>query len=217
MGLGKAVIDVGTQSVQRQPALQVPLGAGDFVAIQPAANADLNSLAAEAQRRIHGFAHGAPESHTLLQLQRNVLGHELRVELRLVHFLNIDKDITIGALLDVLLQLVDFRSLAADDDTRTRGADDDAQLVARTLDLDGANARRLQLFLQLGLQLHVFQQKFVVVAHYEPARLPGLGNAEAESVWMDFLSHNLFLLRGDRTLASPLFSISTSFSSWPAS
>src|ERR1035437_6496151 len=134
-----------------------------------------------------------PLTRTLipLQPQRNFLRPQLRIELRLVHFLNVDKDIPIGALLDVLLQLVDLRSLAADDDPRTRGADDDAQLVARTLDVDGANASRLQLFLQLGFQLHVFQQQLVVVAHYKPTRPPVLGNAQTESVWMDFLSHSV--------------------------
>src|SRR5260370_32631362 len=44
--------------------------------------------------------------------------------------------------LQVLLELVNFRALAADDDARTRGADNDAQLVAGTLDVDRAHARR---------------------------------------------------------------------------
>src|SRR5208283_3234166 len=93
---------------------------------------------------------------------------------------------------DFLLQLVNLRTFAADDDARTRGADDDAQLVAGTLDIDRADASRLELLFQFALQLDVFQQQFVVVTLYKPARPPRLGNAEAESVWMDFLSHSLF-------------------------
>jgi hypothetical protein len=78
-----------------------------------------------------------------------------------VHFLDVYVDLAVGALLYVLLQLVDLRAFATDDDARPRGADDDAQLVARPLDLDRADARRLELVLQLGLQLDVFQQQFV--------------------------------------------------------
>src|SRR5580704_15771605 len=51
--LGEAVVDVGAQGMQRQPALQVPFRARDFVAVQPSAYADLDSFAAKTQRRIH--------------------------------------------------------------------------------------------------------------------------------------------------------------------
>src|SRR5277367_4882509 len=93
-----------------------------------------------------------------------------------------------GAFLQVLLQLVDFRALAPDDDSRTRRLHDDAQLVARTLNLNRADARRLELFLQLGFELVIFKQQLVVVPLDKPARLPRLGVAEAESVRMYFLS-----------------------------
>src|SRR5579883_2899222 len=141
------------------------------------------------QRRIHRLAHGAAEADTLFQLQRDRFRDQLGVELGLVHFLNVDEHLAGGALLQLLLQLVDFRALAADNDARPRRLDDDADLVARALDLDRADARRLQLVLQLGLQLHVFEQQLVVVPLDKPARLPRLGVAEPESVGMDFLTH----------------------------
>src|SRR5277367_3806326 len=187
---GKAVVNIRTQRVQRQTALQIPLGTRNFVAVQTARNANLDSLAAEAQRRINRLAHRAAEADALLELQRDVLCHQLRIELRLVDFENVDKDIAVGALLQLNLELLNLGALAADDDARARGADDDPQLVARTLDLDGADASSLQLFLQLALQVHVFDEQFVIVALTEPARAPRLVNAEPKSVRMDFLSHN---------------------------
>src|ERR1700691_1177421 len=134
-GFRKAVLNVSPQRGQRQPALQVPLRACDFISIQPSAHSHLDSLATEAQRRIHRFAHGAPESNTLLQLQSNRLGNKLRVELRLVHFLDVDKHFARRALLQVDLQLVDLRALAPDNNSRPRRLDDDPQLVARPLNL----------------------------------------------------------------------------------
>src|SRR5215813_8663756 len=138
---GKAVIDIGAQSVQRQASLQVPFGARDFVAVQTTAYPHLDTFAAKAQRRVHCLAHGATEADALLKLQRDVLGYQLCIELWLVYFENVDVHVAAGALLDLLLQLVDLSALAADDDAGTRGADDDAQLVAGTLDLNRADAR----------------------------------------------------------------------------
>src|SRR6266446_7019334 len=68
---GSAEIDVCTEGLQRQTALQVPLFARDFRAVQTAGNANLDSLAAKTQRRIHRLAHGTAEGNTLFQLQRD--------------------------------------------------------------------------------------------------------------------------------------------------
>ena len=141
------------------------------------------------------LAHGAAEADTLLQLQRDVLRHQLRIELRLVDLEDVDEHLARGALLDVGLQLVDLRALAADDDARTRRADDQPQLVARTLDFNRAHAGSLQLLAQLSLQLDVLDQQLVIAALDKPARLPRLVDAEAEPIRMDFLSHSFPLPR----------------------
>ncbi len=133
---GKAVVDIGPQRVQRQPPLQIPLRTRDFIAVQPPAHANFDPLATEAQRRIHRLAHRPPEAHPLFQLQRNRFRDQLCVQFRLMHFLNIDMHFAGCLLLQILFQLVDFRALAPDDDSRTRRLDNDPQLVARTLDLD---------------------------------------------------------------------------------
>src|SRR5581483_5662489 len=152
-GLGEAVFNVGAQRVEREAALQVPLGTRDFIAVQATADAHLDSLAAEAQGGIDGLAHRAPEADAFFQLQRNGFGHKLSIQLGLVNFLNIDVNLAVRPLLKLLLQLVDLSSLAADDDSRARRLDDDAQLVAGTLDFDRAHARRFELVLELVLQL----------------------------------------------------------------
>src|SRR5579859_2644466 len=105
---GEAVVDVGTQRVQRQPPLQIPLRPRDFVAVQTSAHANFDSLAAEAQRRVHRLAHRAAEADALFQLQRDRLRHQLRVELGLVYFRDVDKNILApGALLQIALELID--------------------------------------------------------------------------------------------------------------
>src|ERR1700691_6284720 len=131
---------------------------------RPAApgDASIDALAAKTQCRIARLAHGTAKALALLQLESDVLGHQLRIQLRLVDLEDVDEDVAVGALLEIRLELLDLGAFAADHDAGTRGANDQTQLVARTLDLDRAHARRLELFLQLLAQVHIFNQQLIV-------------------------------------------------------
>src|SRR6185437_9081395 len=191
MRLGETVIDIGAKRVQRQLPLQIPLAARDLVSVQTARNPDLNSLAAEPQRGIDRLAHRSPERHAFFQLQRNRLGHKLRFQFRLMHFLNVDEHFALGALGEIALQLLDLRAFASDDDARPRCADRHAKLIAWAVDFNRAQAGRLEASMQGLLQLDVFAEQLRVIRLREPPRPPGLGDAQPESIWMYFLSHAL--------------------------
>src|SRR6266704_1320721 len=163
--LREAEIDVRAQRLQRQPPLQVPFFARDFSAIQT-------------------------PRHALFELQRNRLRHQLCVEFRAVHFLNVDVHFALGALLHFLLELVDLRALASNDDARSRGVNAHNQFVGRAFDVDRADARALQLFLQLLAELHVFVKQIGVVLVGIPPRLPRFVVAQPESVRVRLLSHD---------------------------
>src|SRR5271170_7324668 len=79
MRLGETVVDVGAQRVQRQTTLEIPLGAGYLVSVETTGDADLNTLAAEAECGVNRLAHGATEADALLELQRDVLGNQLSI------------------------------------------------------------------------------------------------------------------------------------------
>src|SRR3989449_4954471 len=190
IGLREAEIDVRAQRLQRQPPLQVPFFARDFSAIQTARHTHFDPLAAETQRRIHRFAHCAAKGHALFELQRNRLRHQLRVEFRAVHFLNVDVHFALGALLHFLLELVDLRALAPDDDARPRRVNAHDQLVRRALDVNRADARALQFLFQLLAELDVFVKKIGVLLVGIPPRLKRLVVAQPESVRVRLLSHS---------------------------
>src|SRR4051812_5085829 len=187
--LGEAVVDVGAQRLQRQLAVQVPLRTGDFRAVQAARHAHLDAPSAETQRRFHRFAHRAAERHALLELHRYRFGDELRIELRLLDLLDVDEDLAVGLLLDLLLELVDFRPLAADDDARARGVDVDLELVRGALDFNLRHAGMLEPGLERVAQLQVLVQQLRVVLAADPARAPRFVEPEAESGRMYFLPH----------------------------
>src|ERR1700722_1965437 len=178
--------------MQRQLALQIPFAARDFGPVQPARDANLDTLAAKAQRRIDGFSHRSAKCYALFELQRNGFGHQLRIELWFVNFLNIDENFALGLLGEVALELLDFGALAPDNDTRPRGADGDPQLIAGPVHFNRADAGGFQPLAQRALQLQVFPQKLGVVRLGEPARSPGLCDAQTKAVRMYFLSHYAF-------------------------
>src|SRR6185503_14388749 len=173
---GEAVVDVRAQRLQRQLAVQVPLGARDLGAVEPPRDAHLDAARAEAQRRLHR------------------LGDQLGIELRLLDLLDVDEDLAAGLLLDLLLQLVDFRPLAADDDPRARGVDVDLQLVGGALGLDLRHAGVREALLERLAQRQILVQELGVIAIRVPARAPGLVEAEAESKRMNLLTHSRSLM-----------------------
>src|SRR5579863_2253805 len=126
--------------MQRQTALKIPLRARNLVPIQPSADPYFDSFATEAQRRIHRLAHGAAESNSLFELQSNRLGNQLRVELRFVHFLNVEIDLARGPLLNISFELVDLRAFAPNNDSWTRSLDDHSEFIAGALDLNRTDA-----------------------------------------------------------------------------
>src|SRR5882762_5179362 len=87
-----------------------------------------------------------------------------------MHFLDVDVHFALGALLHILLQLVDFRALAPD--------------------VDRADARALQLFFQLLAKLHVFVKKVGVFLVGIPPRLERLVVTQPESIRVRLLSHD---------------------------
>src|SRR6266851_3097003 len=144
VSFGCTVVNVGAQRLQRQTALQVPFLACDFRSIQASGHANLDALAAEAQRGIDGLAHGPAEGDALFELQGDRLSDQRGIEFRPVNFLDVDVHFALGALLDFALELIDFRALAPDDDSGAGGKEANHKLVRGALDVDRADPGRFQ-------------------------------------------------------------------------
>src|SRR6266849_890599 len=191
-----SVIDVRPDRVQWHPPVAVPLAPRDLTAAQPPGARDPDAVGAQAQCRGHGLLHRPPERDALLELERDVLGDELRVELRVDDLLDVEVDLLPGPRLQLVLELLDLGALPADDDARTRRRDRDPRAVGRALDVDLRDARVVELILDEAPDLHVFVQERRVGLGREPARAPGPRRAEPEADRMCFLAHRLlFLLR----------------------
>src|SRR5262249_30988483 len=136
------------------------------------------------------LAHRAAERDALLELHRHRFGNQLRIEFRFLDLLDVDEDLAVGALLDFLLQLVDFRALAADDDARPRRVDVDLQAVDGALGLDLGAAGLCEALLQTLAQRQTLMQQLRVISVRVPARPPRLVESEPESERVNLLAHD---------------------------
>ena len=75
--------------MQRHAALAIPLGARDLDAVQAPGAHDLDALRAQAHRVLHRALHRAAEHDPLLELLRDRVGDQLRVDLGLADLLDV--------------------------------------------------------------------------------------------------------------------------------
>src|SRR4029077_16165820 len=141
LGGGPPEVDIRAQRVERNAALAVVFAARHLGATQAASGVQPDALRTRAHGPQDGLLHRALVANASLDLARDVLGHELRVELGLLDLLDGDADAVAEALLEVLPQLVDAGAALADDDARLGGVDGDRELgVGRALGLDLGDA-----------------------------------------------------------------------------
>jgi hypothetical protein len=86
--------------VEGNAALAISLDAAHLGAAEATRAANAHALRAELHRGRECLLHRAAERDTALELRRDVLGHELRVRLRLAHLLDVDEDLVLGERLD---------------------------------------------------------------------------------------------------------------------
>src|SRR5690606_2910568 len=153
--LGEAVVDVRAQGMQRHAALAVPLRTRDLGAVQAAGHVDLDTQRTQAHRVADGALHRAAEHDAALELLRDRLGHQLRVELRLADLGDVDVRGDAHQVGHFLAQLLDVLAALADHHARAGGVDGDARGLGRALDQDLADPGGGQLLAQHLADLEV--------------------------------------------------------------
>src|SRR5688572_18239857 len=202
-----AVVDLGAQGVQRHAPFPVPLVARDLDAVEPARAGDLDALRAEAHRVGDGTFHGAAEHDALLQLLGDRVGDQLRVDLGLADFLDIDVHRYAQHLLQLGLERLDVLAFLADDDAGARAVHRDAGILCRPFNDDLRDRRVRQLLLEKLADLQILEQHAgEVPAVGVPLRRPVAVQREAEPDRVDFLTHALLspVADGDENVAGRL-------------
>src|SRR5215469_12241868 len=191
-GGGDAVVDVGSQRMQRHAALAIPLHARDLGAAETTRAVDADALGAEPHGRLHGALHGATEGDAALELLGNVLGDQRGVDLGLADLDDVQRHLALGHLGEVGAQLLDVGALLADHHARTGGVDGDAGALGRTLDDDLGHARLGQPLAQHLADVDVFvEHRRVFAALGVPAGFPRAVDTETQADRINLLTHLL--------------------------
>src|SRR5690606_19790275 len=189
-GLGEAVVDVGAQRMQRHAAFALPRRTRELGTVEAAGHVDLDAQRAQAHRVADGALHRAAEHDAALELLRDRLGDQLRVELGLAHLGDVDVGRNAHHRGDVLAQLLDVLAALADHHARAGGMDRHARGLGRTLDQDLADAGRGQALAKHLAHLEVGGQvPGVFLLAGIPLRVPVLGDAKADAGGMNFMTH----------------------------
>src|SRR5262249_27742037 len=199
---GGPEVDVSAQGVQRHPTVAVPLAARDLGAAQAPGARDPDAVGAQPERGRHRFLHSPTEGHAFLKLQRNVLGHELGVELGMDDLLDVEVDLLLRPRLQLVLEARPLGALTADDDAGPGGRHGDPSAIRRALDVDPRDPCVVELVLDVPPDLHVLVQQLGVVLGCEPARRPRPRDAQAKADRMCLLAHYLFPLPAPRLAAA---------------
>ena len=197
MSDGGAVIDLGTQGVQRHATLTVPLAMAHLSATQTTGALDTNTLSASLASGLNGLAHSATEGDTALKLLGDGLSNEAGVELGALDLDDVNGELTLldtGDLLEVGAETVDLCTLLADDNARASGEDDDLHLVASALDLHAGDGGAGKTLLEELADSEVVAERGSVILTGEPAGTPVLGDAETETSGINFLTHSALCL-----------------------
>src|SRR5262249_17060804 len=165
-------------------------------AAEAAGAIDADAAGAEPHGRLHGALHGAAERDAALELLSDRFGDQLRIELGLADFHDVDHDIAVGELGDLAAQLLDVSALFADHHARTRRVNGDAALLVRALDHDFRHRRLLEFLHQRFADFHILvQERAVARLAGVPARIPGAVDAETKPDRIDLLTHVALLSR----------------------
>src|SRR5262249_7900412 len=147
-------------------------------------------LGTKAHRRLDGPFHRPAERHAALELLRDRLGDQRRINLGLPHLDDVDVNLRVGHRGDLLAELLDVGALLADDDAGTSRVYRHARLLVWPLDDDLRHCRLLEVFHQRLADGHVLVQQLAVLALVRvPARIPGAIDAEPEPDRIYFLTH----------------------------
>src|SRR5690606_17742712 len=119
------------------------------------------------------------------------LSDELRVDLRLANFDDIELHFALGHRCQFGPQLFDVRALLADDDARTRGIDRYAAQLGRTLDHHLGDRRLRQVLHDVLAHPDIFGEQAAVIAAFRiPAAVPGAIDLQAKPDWIALMTHD---------------------------
>jgi hypothetical protein len=117
----QAIVNIGTQGMQRNFPLDLFLRASDFRSTQTPTNNDPDAFGIGTHRLLHRLLHGAAERDTLLQLFSNAAPNQVGVQFGLANLHDIQAYTLFGFTLEHGTQFINFFPALPNNNTGLRG------------------------------------------------------------------------------------------------
>jgi hypothetical protein len=178
--------------VQRNFALYLFLGTGDFRPTETPTADNFDTLRIGTHRLLHRLLHGATERDTLLQLFSDTASNQGRIQFRLANLNNVEPYTFAGFPLKGRAQPVNFLTAFPDHDARFGSMNSYRNLVGGgTLNLNVRDRGIKQFFVDELTNQQILSKDIFVITLSVPARLPALpvlNDAEPKPYGMHFMS-----------------------------
>ena len=186
--------DMRTEGVQRRAAFLNHFATCDFSTVQTTADLHLDTLCSSTHGVSHSHLDSTTVSNLTFYLASDVVGNDVCIELRLLHFIDINLNLLVVEFFQLFLELVYILTTLADNQTRTSCADGNGDQLQRALDDNLGDTGLGQTLIQILTDFLVFHQVITEVLASEPIGIPTLDNAKAVANRIYFLSHTFLFI-----------------------
>ena len=172
MSLGKCIVNVGTEGMERCTALLVVLGTRHFSSANTTGDGDLDAFSAGTHGVGDGALDGAAVLDTAFNLLCDILGDDDGIEIGAFHLGDVDLDVLARDFFELFLQFVDLRACLADDKTRAGGVDSDGEELQSSFDIYLRNAGLGETSVEVLANLIVLNEFLLEFSSAIPIRVP---------------------------------------------
>lgn len=159
LGLSEAIVDVGSDGLQRDSTLMILLCTCYFRTAQTAGNLSLYTSCAKSHSASDGLLESTAEGNSSFKLRSDVLSDELSVKVRLLNFNDVERNLFAAELaLAELLELLYLSAALAYNHAGLCAENVDVDSLGIALDLDLGHACRSKELKEEFTQLVIFNE-----------------------------------------------------------
>ena len=191
-GFRKAVVDVGTERLQRNGSLVIMLGTCDFGTAETACNVGLYTLGARFHCSVDSGTGCSSERNSLFEVKCDSFRNKLCVKIPSLFLNDSQSNGLFDEFFDALSELFDLGAALADNRAGSCTVNEYLNSSAVSFYLDFRNSGRCDLLLDELSDLVVFNDEIaeLIIAN-KPSGIPVTDNAYSQAVRVNFLSHNV--------------------------
>ena len=171
------VVNISTEGVQGGTTFLEVLTASDFSATNTSRDGDLDALGTSPHSGGDSVFDSTAVLDATLDLLGNILSDEYSIQLRALHFTDVNLDILAGQLLKFFTEFIHLGASTTNNKTRTGGTNRDGEKFEGSLNIDFRDTGLGQASVEVLANLIILNKLLLKLSSTEPARIPSADDA----------------------------------------